>query len=453
MKNKIKKLLLLIGDIIILYSSLYLTLLVRYGEQPSVHLWQVHLLPFSLAFIFWLLIFYISDLYNINIAVNNSKFFKNTTRSVFIAGLLTAVFFYINPNINIAPKTNLVIYIIIFTLLFLGWRRLFNWTIFAKFPKENIAIIGYNQNVQELIKTLKEKPHLSYKTELVISSRVKPGILKDINIIDDIGNLKQQIIRFKISTIIFAANPHQSAELRKILFSCLPLKINFISLARFYENITGKIPLEALSQMWFLENLSEGNKHLFGLLKRSYDLALAIIILLLTAPFWPIIALLLKLENKESIFFRQTRTGKDNQTFRIIKFRTQRTIDNIPAPSSENDPRTTRIGNIFRKTRIDEIPQIINIINGDMSFIGPRPERPELVEKLKPEIPFYDERMLVKPGLSGWDQVSGKYHSPSKEDTLKKLQYDLYYVKNRSLYLDLSIMLKTIATVLRQSGV
>jgi exopolysaccharide biosynthesis polyprenyl glycosylphosphotransferase len=453
MKRRIKKIILIIGDILVLYVSLYLTLLIRYQEQPSAHLWQVHLGPFTLAFIFWLLIFYISDLYNINFAVNNFKFFKNTTRSVFIAALLTMGFFYVNPGINIAPKTNLVIYIIVFTVLFLSWRRLFNWSIFAKFPKENIAVIGFNQNVQELIETLKEKPQLGYKVEMVVSSRVKPGMIKNIKVIESIGNLRQQIERFKISTIIFAANPQQSPELRKTLFSFLPLKINFISLSNFYESITGKIPLEAINQMWFLENLSEGNKNLFDLYKRTYDLILAIAILIISAPFWPIIALLLKIENKESIFFIQKRAGKNNELFKMIKFRTQRTIDNIPKPSTQNDPRTTRFGKFLRKTRIDEIPQIINIINGEMSFVGPRPERPELIEKLKKEIPFYDERTLVKPGISGWDQVSGEYHSPSKEDTLKKLQYDLYYVKNRSLYLDVSIILKTIATVLRRGGI
>jgi len=118
----------------------------------------------------------------------------------------------------------------------------------------------------------------------------------------------------------------------------------------------------------------------------------------------------------------------------------------------ENDPRITKFGSLMRKTRIDEIPQVINILKGEMSFVGPRPERPTLIKKLELKVPFYNERMLVKPGATGWDQISGEYHSPSYEDTMKKLQYDLYYIKNRSIYLDLSIILKTIATILSQGG-
>ena len=129
------------------------------------------------------------------------------------------------------------------------------------------------------------------------------------------------------------------------------------------------------------------------------------------------------------------------------------TENNDQSPTIAKDKRITRLGKVLRKTRIDEIPQVINILKGEMSFVGPRPERPDLAENLKKEIPFYQERMLTKPGITGWDQVSGEYHSPSHEDTLKKLQYDLFYIKNRSIYLDLSIILKTIATVLSRGGV
>jgi lipopolysaccharide/colanic/teichoic acid biosynthesis glycosyltransferase len=129
-----------------------------------------------------------------------------------------------------------------------------------------------------------------------------------------------------------------------------------------------------------------------------------------------------------------------------------KTDDNDYHPTAEKDVRITALGNLLRKTRVDELPQLLNIILGDMSFVGPRPERPELIRKLEKQIPFYGQRMLVKPGLTGSDQISGEYHSPSYEDTLKKLQYDLFYIKNRSIYLDLSIILKTVMTVLSRSG-
>jgi len=144
--------------------------------------------------------------------------------------------------------------------------------------------------------------------------------------------------------------------------------------------------------------------------------------------------------------------GKNNKEFNFYKFRTMRINNNNQAPTEKNDPRITKIGKFFRKSRLDEIPQLFNVLKGDMSFVGPRPERPELIKELSNNIPFYNIRSLVKPGITGWDQISGEYHSPSIEDTYKKLQYDLFYIKNRSIYLDLGIILKTIKTALGQEG-
>ena len=451
MDNKFKKIILLIGDIVILYFSLYITLFLRYLEQPSIDVWQKHSVIFSIAFIFWIIIFYIFDLYNIHYATNNSKFFNISIKSISIAGLLTSAIFYINPQIGIAPKTNLVIYIFVFFVLFIIWRRFFNWSINVYLPKNNIVIIGFNKQVRELIKTLYQKPHLGYCAKFIVTDN-KIDNLFDIKIINNIHKLKQLVIDEKINTIVLVSDPHQSKKLRVSLFYCLPLKINIINLINFYEDITGKIPIDSISQMWFLENLSEGRKKLFDIIKRIYDIILSIIIIMITIIFWPIIGLIIKTESKGPIFFYQIRSGKNNKQFKLIKFRTMRQENNNFSPTVKNDARITKFGLFLRKSRIDEIPQVLNILIGDMSFVGPRPERPELIEKLKKQILFYRERMLVKPGLTGWDQVSGEYHSPSYEDTLKKMQFDLFYIKNRSIYLDLSILLKTIATVFRNYG-
>lgn len=452
MSNRLKKIILLLGDIVILYIALYLTLLVRYQAQPSLSTWLNHLGPFSVAFLVWIIIFYIADLYNLHLAVNNREFFQRTLRSVLIAGLLTVVSFYVNPNISIAPKRNMVIYLIVFFLLFYLWRNVFNWSLNTTLPKNKIAVIGFNDQVKELIQTLRAKPHLGFKVNLIISNLISEQV-EDILIEWDLNKLPELIKKLRITTVVFTANPHQSLALRSVLFTCLPLKVTFMGLVDFYETVTGKIPIEVINQMWFLDNLSKDAGKLFDFFKRTYDIVLASLILILTAPGWPLIGLLLKIENKESVFFTQTRAGQNNRPFKMVKFRTQRTVSASPEPSKVNDSRNTKVGRILRITRLDELPQVLNILLGDMSFVGPRSERPELIKKLEQDIPFYQERMLVKPGLTGWDQVSGEYHSPSKEDTMKKLQYDLFYIKNRSLYLDLSIFLKTIATVLRRGGV
>ena len=454
MNNKFKKIILLCGDAFILYLSLYLTLLVRYRELPDYAIWQRHFWIFSLIFLVWIIIFYISDLYNLLLAVNNAKFYSLAFRSILISGLLSAAFFYLNPNIGIAPKTNLALYIFIFALLFSLWRQIFNWSLRAYLPKNNLIFIGFNEQVKELINTFKTNPHLGYKIYAIIYH--KPIEAAGIPVITDISRIKELIQKQKISTIVLAKDPHQSSQLRAALFSCLPLKINIINLPNFYEAITGKVPIEAISEMWFLENLSEGNKAWFNFIKRVYDFILALFLFVITCPAWPIIMLVIKLESKGPAFYLKEgsiRMGKNNKIFKVIKFRTMREKDNDRRMTEANDSRVTKFGLFLRKTRIDELPQVINVIKGELSFVGPRPERPEFIKELEKTIPFYHERLLVKPGLSGWDQVSGEYHSPSRADTLKKLQYDLFYIKNRSLYLDLSIILKTIATVLKGGGV
>jgi exopolysaccharide biosynthesis polyprenyl glycosylphosphotransferase len=441
MSNKLKQLFLFLGDIAIFYFSLYATLLIRYQTQPSQVSWENHFIPFSSFLIFWLIIFYISNLYNITFAINNAKFFNKSISSIGVSGLLSVVYFYINPNLGIAPKTNLFIFLIVFTILFILWRLLFNRTLYSFLPKNNIAVIGHNKQVDEITDNLKNNPHLGYNTALTI---------KNFSQIDT--KLVDLVKKYKIDTIILAQNPDDSSVMRSQLIACLTLKINIINFAKFYEQITGKVPIEAISQMWFLENLNESNKSIFDLCKRLYDIIFAVLLLTITAIFWPIIGMIIKMESNGPIFFKQTRRGKHGQDFTIIKFRTMRMDNNDFTPTEKRDTRITKFGNFLRVTRIDEIPQILNIIIGDMSFIGPRPERPEIIKELLINIPYYKERMLVKPGLSGWDQVSGEYHSPSISDSIEKLQYDLFYIKNRSIYLDLSIILKTISTILSRVG-
>jgi exopolysaccharide biosynthesis polyprenyl glycosylphosphotransferase len=454
MDNNLKKVILLIGDVIVLYFSLYLTLLIRYFSIPNEQLWRDHFWPFTLIFAIWILIFYIASLYDLKSAVNGTKFFQLLMKILLIAGSIAVAFFYLNQSIKIAPKINLFIFLAVFTVLFFFWRQIFNLVLKTYLPKNNIGVIGFNDQLLELIKELKNKPTLGYNIAFIINDKIlNIDSFENIPIVNGYDNLKGIITKNKVSTIVLTSDPHQSSELRSSLFACLPLQINFISLPNFYETATGKVPVAAISQMWFLENLSEGSKKWFDLFKRGYDILLSLIILLITCMFWPIIGFIIKKESKGDVFFIQTRLGKNGKPFRIYKFRTMTNSNNDHSPTITNDARITRFGNFLRKTRIDEIPQVLNILKGNMSFVGPRPERPELVAELEKQIPFYKERMLVNPGVTGWDQISGEYHSPSYEDTLKKLQYDLFYIKNRSIYLDLAIILKTIRTILSRSGV
>ena len=448
MNNNLKKIFLLGGDIFILYFSLYLALIIRYFNEYSEGVWLSHFWPFTGIFILWLIILYISNLYNLNLAINNLKFYQSSGRALAICGLVSAAFFYLLPQIGIAPKRNLFIYIAVFAVLFYLWRHFYNWSLKSYLPKNNIGFVGFNNLVKEIINEFRQKPHLGYNVSFIVNDRDEP----DVAGIKPISALEELINANKLSAVILSQDPHQAENLRTALFNCLRRKINYISLPNFYETITGKVPLDTINQMWFLENLNENGKIWFDRLKIIYDFILALAIFTTTLPFWLVIAVIIKLESHGPIFIIMDRLGKNNKIFKLIKFRTMREEGNDRSPTRANDPRITKFGSFLRKTRLDELPQAINILKGEMSFVGPRPERPELSIELEKYIPFYGQRTLTKPGLTGPDQISGEYHSPAREDSLKKLQYDLFYIKNRSIYLDLSIILKTVATVLSRKG-
>ncbi len=440
MKNKIKKIILLFGDLVFLHLSLLLTLIIRYSPEQLKGEWNNHLPKFVFVFIIFLISLYINNFYNLNMEIKGRKFFRRLTMTIVFSSFFSIIYFYLATEQTITPKTNLLIFYILFSLLLIIWRYLFRISNNSFSKKQGVAIIGNNEKSNNILKEIRLNPGHGYDASLLV---------KDVN---DIYYLPKFIIEKNIKNVVICDDFNLGKEIRKILFSCFELNVNFFSYPDFYEHISGKVPVEEIDVNWFLDNLKEGEKSYFNSLKNIFDYFFSFILLLITLPFWPIIAILIKIESYGPVFFKQKRMGLKGKPFIMIKFRTMTESENDGTMTVEGDVRITRLGNILRKTRLDEIPQLLNILKGEMSFIGPRPERPEFIENLEKEIPFYNTRLLVKPGLSGWDQVSGEYHSASAKDTLKKLQNDLFYIKNRSLYLDTIIILKTISAILNRAG-
>jgi exopolysaccharide biosynthesis polyprenyl glycosylphosphotransferase len=454
MHKKIIQISLLAGDLLILFLSLFLTLLIRYREIPSSLMWEKHLSIFYFVFIFWILSFYTFNFYNLHYATITAKFYERASQSIIIATVVSLAFFYLIPSSGISPKTNLLIFVMISSILFLTSRNLGYWLLSSRLPKIKIAIVGVTKNTLELLNELQSKPYLGYKAISIFNIGDSPNLSAlDLPALNNIPDFQKNITDNKVEQIILACDPTKNQELQNILFNFFKQNIKILTITNFFEKTIGKIPLEEITQIWFLENLNETDKKIFNFFKRTNDLFLSAFALLISLPFWIPIAFLIKFESRGPVFIQMRRCGQNGQTFKMYKFRTMREENNNRTPTITNDPRITCFGKILRKTRLDEIPQLINILRGEMSFVGPRPERPELAKDLEREIPFYRERELVKPGVTGWDQISGEYHSPSVEDTLKKMQYDLYYIKNRSIYLDFSIILKTIATIFSRGGV
>ncbi len=435
-----KKFLLFVSDIFILYASLIIALLTRYPTDFQRQ-YRLHIYPFSLIFISWLLIFYIANLYEPKLLRNNAHFYSALFQAIVIAATISVLFFYVIPLYGITPKTNLLIFVAIFTGLEFASRSVSN-NVLQKSFKKSILIVGTNSQSLELDLFIKENPQLGYEIKSVLD--ISSDKLKDISRI---------IQEEKIDIIVLSPEAYQVPEVIDVFYKSLEQKVSFMNLASFYERITGMVLLGAINQIWFLENLNEGNKRAYEIAKRGGDLVFAVILGFISLLFYPFIILLIKTTSDGPVFYKQQRVGQLGKVFEIIKFRTMNKNaekDTGAVWASNNDPRITRVGGFMRKTRIDELPQLWNIFRGQMAFIGPRAERPEFNEQLK-TVPFYEERYLIKPGLSGWAQINFRYGS-SVADAAEKLKYDLYYIKNRSLILDLGIALKTIRIMFQRSG-
>lgn len=440
MLNRFRKFILFSGDFLSLNLALYLTIAIRYPQSAWPEMWQQHWRYFFVVFLIWLLILYINDFYNLNLKATGRVFFQKLISAILLSGGLSILYFYLNPNTSIAPKTNLLIFLGVFSLLFWIWRNLYRGLIHSFIPRDSLAIIGSGQKMEKIIAGLQNNPGAGYQAALIFKNP------------EEIATLADSVKEKNIHTVVICDDFGLSAGLRQALFNCLSLNITFFDYPDFYELLTGKVPVEEIGPSWFLENLKEGGKNYYNFIKQLLDTVLAIILLIITLPLWPLIALVIKLESRGPVFFKQIRLGRNEKPFKMIKFRTMKEDGNQRTLTVEGDKRITGFGSFLRKTRLDEIPQAINILRGEMSFIGPRPERPEIIADLEKQIPFFKTRLLIKPGLTGWDQISGHYHSPTAEDSLEKLQYDLFYLKHRSLYLDISIALRTIATMLSRAG-
>lgn len=426
-------------DIGLLYASLVATLDFRYGRDFA-NQYYLHLVPFIIIFALWLLIFFIANLYDPRTFRNTPEFYSNLIRTIAIASIISIAFFYLIPIFGITPKTNLLIFIIIFTALESLGRSLFNSVVETKFKKMAL-IVGANGQAKELADFVTKNPQLGYE-------------IKDLLSPDKVEQINHTITNQHIDTIVISPEAYQVPEIIDTFYKALAHRITFFNLSTFYERLTGRVPLGAINQIWFLENLSEGSKRAYEGVKRIGDIVFGLSFGIVSLVLYPFIAAAIFTSSPGPLFYRQIRIGRMGRSFQMIKFRTM--IPNAEAKTGavwamENDHRITTVGNFLRKTRLDEIPQFWNIIKGDMSLVGPRAERPEFHDNLKKEVPFYEERYLIKPGLTGWAQINYRYGA-SVQDAAEKLQYDLYYIKHRSPVLDVGIILKTIRISLQQAG-
>ena len=436
--HKIKAFLFIVADAAALYAALFVTLIIRYGSDFFVKFYDAHALPFTAIFVLWIIVFYIAGLYDLRRLRNNLDFIKTLFLCIAINAALAVLLFYLIPVFGIAPKTNLLIFIAIFTIIEVFWRRFLNRTLaFGEAPNKTL-IIGDGTIGEEIKKTIAENPQLGYVIKAEMDEKTAYATPQEIKTIAG---------RERINLIVISSHLKQEPKLVAVLYELFGNGILVTDITSLYELIMRKVPLSEIQETWFLENIA-GEARFYDSLKRASELFEALVLGIVLLPFEIIIAILVTITSRGPIIYKQVRVGEKGKEFTLYKFRTMRVDAEKDGAqwAVKNDQRTTPIGGLLRKSHLDELPQLWNIIRGELSFVGPRPERPEFVAKLEARIPYYEARLFIKPGVTGWAQIHHRADL-TDEDVAEKLQYDIYYLKNRSPILDWAIILKTIKSI------
>jgi exopolysaccharide biosynthesis polyprenyl glycosylphosphotransferase len=435
--SRLKQIILFIGDLVLLYAALATMLFLRYGKAGFVEHWTDHLLPFSVLFIAWLFVFWLFDFYRERTFVNYNAIANRVMTATATGVVSSIVLFYLFQDFfRLTPKTNLILFAVIIAVLEYGFRSLF--LSFARFRPQPAVVIGDSSEIRELLAYLKTHPHAGYHAAAWIEKMTPEKIL----------NLPETLKATHSRTIIIQPALTKDPATIRALYNLLPLGITIINFTDFYELLFERVPLAELEEGWFIEHVTT-RRPAYDQGKRLIDLVLGVILFVILLPLSALIALLVKLTSSGPVIYTQKRTGKNDRPFTLYKFRTMQHGARGAYWTEENDVRITSFGKFLRRTHLDEIPQLWNIVEGDISFTGPRPERVELVEKFR-QFPYYNIRHVVTPGLTGWAQIN--YHaSASIDEAREKLKYDIYYVKNRSFLLDIAIILKTIKYIFKTS--
>jgi len=449
-----KRTLLMLGDLIVFQVALPITIIARFGGFNILE-WQRVAFPFFLVSLIWLVVFFITGLYDLEVHRDSMRLLRTFVEGM-IANLGVAfAFFYLIPSFGVGPRTILVLQFSIVLLLGYLWRVAFSKWILTRFSIGAVLYIGEAEDVRKMKKLLSAST-LGHELKYAFITSGEAFHDESFEWVEGLKHLHEILHGGKVNVIVLGIRPESFEDIKSALYDSLFLPITILDRAELEEAATGRIPLSHVSETWFLSHIRESEKTWYETGKRLMDLTLTIPFGLFTLAIFPFVAIAMKLSMPGPILYSQIRVGKGGKLFRIWKFRTmlmnaekdgaQFTTD------AETDPRLTKLGRILRQLRIDELPQLWNVLLGELSFIGPRPERPEFVTPLVERMPYYSLRHITKPGLTGWAQTKFLIPTSSLEDNLKKLQYDLFYIKHRSPILDIVILLRTIGIVLRRQG-
>lgn len=445
-----------VSEFILIFLSAMAAAAVRlYFDDGSIHDYDPFFVKTGALTLTYVIYFYYFDLYTPDMYRPSRIMFMKLMSASLLATVTLFSIFYMVPSLR-TWRGILLIDTLILPPIILVWRLLFSKIKSLNLPSKRVLIIGSGDLAKKIGGAIyKQSEHGLQLAGFIDDDPSKLGVsIVNPGVVGGYGDINRIVASDNIDMIIVALPDRRSKLPMSALLDCKLRGISVIEGETFNERITGNIPLDHLKPSWMV--FSDGFKSLRSrkIVKRSFDLVLAVICLIISAPLMLLTAVLVKLESRGPVVFSQTRVGENGKDFNIYKFRSMRVdaeASTGPVWAGATDNRVTRVGRVIRKIRFDELPQLINVLRGDMSFVGPRPERPFFVSKLKETIPYYEMRTVVKPGLTGWAQIKYPYGATT-QDALEKLQYDIYYIKNMSPLLDLLIFFWTIKVVLTGKG-
>jgi exopolysaccharide biosynthesis polyprenyl glycosylphosphotransferase len=444
--NKKESVLLLVGDLVVFVFALWCALLLRTGEVPDRAILEMHSVPFAILFITWVTFFFIAGLYDMHATRLKSHILNLLLGAQLTNSVIAIAFFYFIPYFGITPKIVLFIQLTLSLLYVVLWR-IYGEPIFGLTKRERAMLIGTKAGMATLMEKVNRNSHyyLEFVAFIDLDQTVRHEFKKEF---------LEKLHSSRTTTIALDLRNEAIAPILPELYGLMFENVRFISVQKLYEEVFGRIPLALLDHNWILENISLAPRFVYDMLKRMMDIVFSLTLIIITLPLLPFVALAIKLDDGGPIFLVQERIGKGTKIVRIWKIRS------MSSPTSdqgkwvtEDDTRITRVGKFLRRSRIDELPQLWNVLGGDLSVIGPRPDICDLGKQLATTISYYNIRSTIKPGLSGWAQVNQEKPPQSLEETRRRLEYDLYYIKHRSFILDVNIALRTLKTLVMRGGV
>ena len=448
-KSSVYTAILLVGDLVAYLFSLIIALAIRYGQIPGRALIYLHLSSFAILFIVFIIINFSAGLYNKRSLLSPNRIPGLLVRTQAIAVLISVAFFYFAP-VSITPKANLFIYAIVSTLLLALWRMVI-FPVASSARSQRAVLVGVNGEIQDLFDEINTRSRYG----ITFVEKLEPAANAEATV----AKIGEAVRRANASVIVVDLHNKMVESAIPFLYSLIFSGVQVIDAAKLYEGIFDRVPLSMVGERWLVENTgaSAVGRLVYDVVKRTIDILVAGILGVISLIFYPFIFWAIRMDDKGPLFIRQDRIGRNGRPIKIIKFRSMAANDGGAYNSEgKSDLQVTHVGKFIRFTRIDELPQLWNVLRGDISLIGPRPELPALVSVYEKEIPYYNVRHLIQPGLSGWAQIyhaTHPHHAVAVNDTRDKLSYDLYYVKHRSFLLDLRIALQTFRALLSKRGV